>query len=630
MPRRVCLSIGVATVLPLPGKQMTFGYLDGAGPAARAIGQWALQSGFGEDNVRILTDEKKNEKVTETRLEEAVDHLLPEGGEPVEHMVLSFCGHGLTDANAMAISWLLSDSIQRQYRVFANALYPQLLRRGIERLTVISDACREAPRNLDLMRLEPRRIVVSHGELVPSPKLDRLASCQDGQLGYMVKGSNAMQPGKCVFSGVIADVLWGREPDAIRDGKIGVHSLVEFADRRTVERAKQYRLELNPDVSMHYQDAVLYDATNPPQGEPPLQPWPAVVDATSLGSDARATMKRRAQSVIRRIKRGALPARKSGGRRAEKADDARRRVRPSVTRDHAVDGEARNATDSMQEATTAAAVKRVRERIYQLQAEAGALENKGAAERLRRSVSRLKIDTAAPPDLVVMGEGATLWSESSIVRGQATRARTNYEIGGRSGRPMIVGSAEGKFMPVVPYIGAHVVVRLDPEGHHAVLYGSDDFPGALPASLHWIAKFVAGDIKVSAVQEIAAALRHAKHADPMLGVVCAYLYHGMADVDSIRRMAYFYVAHGQPVPFDIVLLGDMPVTRGRGGELTVEVPAVGKRKLCEGETLPDDVLRATEQTVGHVGGYCPWLGLGWDHIGLVRPEARALVEGLQE
>ena len=109
MPRRVCLATGVSNVTPRPGEESRFVYLDGAPLAAEAIGQWALRSGFGGDNVRII----------------------------------------------------------------------ELLTFGIKRISLISDACRDAPKDLNLMRLDSRRAIMGRRAQSDSPMFDRLAACQD-------------------------------------------------------------------------------------------------------------------------------------------------------------------------------------------------------------------------------------------------------------------------------------------------------------------------------------------------------------------------------------------------------------------------------------------------------------------
>src|SRR4051812_23787313 len=100
MPRRVCLAIGVSNVTPRTGEQSRFAYLDGAPLAAEAIGQWALGSGFGPDNVRLVTDQPlpdgKPNPVTTDRVQAAVNALFPDNRAQADHVILSFCGHGLT------------------------------------------------------------------------------------------------------------------------------------------------------------------------------------------------------------------------------------------------------------------------------------------------------------------------------------------------------------------------------------------------------------------------------------------------------------------------------------------------------------------------------------------------------
>jgi hypothetical protein len=96
-------------------------------------------------------------------------------------------------------------------------------------------------------------------------------------------------------------------------------------------------------------------------------------------------------------------------------------------------------------------------------------------------------------------------------------------------------------------------------------------------------------------------------------------------------MAYFYVSYGQPVPFDIALLGAMNVTRDGQGGLRLHVPEVKARKPRDGgPNLPGYVTQATRAGEGAIGGRCPWLGLGWDYVGLPRPEWAPLVDGLAD
>lgn len=61
-------------------------------------------------------------------------------------MILSFCGHGLTGSNFGEIFWLFSDSLQMKYRIVVDRFYEEMFLLGVKRITLITDACREAPK----------------------------------------------------------------------------------------------------------------------------------------------------------------------------------------------------------------------------------------------------------------------------------------------------------------------------------------------------------------------------------------------------------------------------------------------------------------------------------------------------
>jgi hypothetical protein len=82
----------------------------------------------------------------------------------------------------------------------------------------------------------------------------------------------------------------------------------------------------------------------------------------------------------------------------------------------------------------------------------------------------------------------------------------------------------------------------------------------------------AGALRADAVIDLAVELRHGKHADPMRGALSAYLYDSIGDIDSIRRMAVFYIQHGQPIPYDIAMLGQLRGRRTRRNTVDSDGP----------------------------------------------------------
>lgn len=114
-----------------------------------------------------------------------------------------------------------------------------------------------------------------------------------------------------------------------------------------------------------------------------------------------------------------------------------------------------------------------------------------------------------------------------------------------------------------------------------------------------------GAIGPSMIPELAANLRQMKHVDPLYGIVAAHLYDRVNDVDSIHRMCLFYSEHGQKVPFDLALLGELPLRRATGGGFTVDVPSVKADPAGDRAGLPQF---AWQEMAGQKG--LPVAGIG--------------------
>jgi hypothetical protein len=113
-------------------------------------------------------------------------------------------------------------------------------------------------------------------------------------------------------------------------------------------------------------------------------------------------------------------------------------------------------------------------------------------------------------------------------------------------------------------------------------------------------------------------------------VIAAYLYDVIGDLDSIRRMAYFYTLNNQPIPYDIAFMGMIPTERLGDGQLLAHVPAVPERtkRHQDREPLPSWVTRNTPAAGGLVAGRCPWLKQGWDHAASPEEVELPMVDGL--
>ncbi|MBV1686347.1 hypothetical protein KRR38_01335 [Novosphingobium sp. G106] len=131
-----------------------------------------------------------------------------------------------------------------------------------------------------------------------------------------------------------------------------------------------------------------------------------------------------------------------------------------------------------------------------------------------------------------------------------------------------------------------------------------------------LADLAAGRIgRVSAV-DLAAQVRRGKHLDYTLGLLAAYLYNAIGDIDGIRSIAWYYHREGQVIPLDIALLTGGKLHMGDDGTLTVDIPATQKRKP---RTDVEDGLAFTTSATSAVsgaavGGRAPWLRSGWRAI----------------
>ena len=116
---------------------------------------------------------------------------------------------------------------------------------------------------------------------------------------------------------------------------------------------------------------------------------------------------------------------------------------------------------------------------------------------------------------------------------------------------------------------------------------------------------------------LAQEMRYAKHADPMYGIVSAYLYNSIGDVSNIRRMCYYYKSNGQDAPFDVAMLAGVELEQDHDGtgQFFVNVPEVPELPAIEQlAEAPDFVWRTTPATRVGVAGVTPLLRVGWQYI----------------
>ena len=203
---------------------------------------------------------------------------------------------------------------------------------------------------------------------------------------------------------------------------------------------------------------------------------------------------------------------------------------------------------------------------------------------------------------------------------------------------MLIELEGGNFLAQTAFPNFVASALCTDNGVQALIYREsygDKSTGGL--ALNAIARMESGALHAADIPDLSIELRTEKHADPVLGVISAYLYDSIEDLDSIRRMAWFYIRHHQPIPYDIALLAQVPGRRNAEGILEVDIPALSSREpRTKKEAATRWACLPTEAATGTVAGFWPWMKQGWPflddpldvELGLVHPSLPALQQHL--
>ncbi len=629
---RKCLAIGVSSVELVDGDANEFPYLDGAVVAADTIGQWALHSGFAASDVIVLTDKDEN-RVTDTSLQDAFDQLVP-AGTLVDHFVLAFTGHGLTGINDDTTYWLLSDSLDQGYSIFVEDLRRQLYAYGIQHLTIFSDACRAIANSRDLRGLLPRPGVRKrHQPPLADFQVARFNACQDATSAFQVKDHGAAAPGKCIFSGVLAEALWGRVPAAFDRKIINSSSLGRGLRAATKERAALYNLTLVPGGNPCFDEVIYFNEKSPPTPpNPDLQPWPRAnaTQAASVGPLGHAAHPGVFKSVLKDPAVRTTVLGESFGLTHPGIDtnlefpglpDSAKSLVESVSQTRG-----RLASPNLPNSRKLELSVQLADELNVLEALAASEARRKKAEGLRRSLySAAKPTSFGEARIVVNRPILRVWSEQPVrllehVRNPAAFAPVDPGYEG----VLMVEFADGLFAPVWFYRDLDGTMLRDDEGVAAISYreiNGNEAKTGVAATV--ISRLLTGDLSADEVDNFATQLRYEKHVNPVFGAIAAYCYDVTGDLNSIRRMAAYYGKRGQATPYDIVFMG-MIKNDGKMAHVP-EVPRDARRR--EGKP-PDWLTEPTSAGDVRIAGRCPWLRQGWDFLSTPEDTELPLVDGL--
>jgi len=566
--RMIAIAIGVANSVPSK-------YLGGAINGARALEAWASGQGY---ETALVTDEEDH--VTMSILREQIETLLaapdkPElSRKPIHRIIIYFAGHGLIREIEEGL-WLLSDWRAELRAVAVEVLKRRLTMYGARQICIISDACRSLPTDVDQADLVPDAVLGAGPKPVDmTVAIDKFIAAQDGAEAFMIPGDDPDKD-RCLFSGVLVEGLWGlpgrqaRPFSKLLPDKITSRSLGAYLQAEVPARASDYDLSLTPTISPTFPEGDDYYFSNDPPIDPPeFPPWPP----------KRKLVEQAARLALDWLPPDNFelgpPALKTGASIGIEFDtfDGPPGMPPTAP--------------GLIQQLRQQALPDIGSNIYSGIAVSGA-----AAQRLW-----------VPTDLNVQQlNPAESWSIK-----HADNNTVCWPV------PVLIEFGDGRFAAstVLPNLFTSLV--RDEYGVTGMLCRDLHAPrDIVTPTEEALAALDSGSLRADTATDLAVQLRKWKHADPVLGVISAYLYDAIGDIDSIRRMAAFYAQYGEAIPYDVALLGGLTGHRTASGFL-VDVPEVQKREprtnAEAGQSWTHCHMAAQK---GLVAGFWPWMRQGW-------------------
>ncbi len=585
--RMVALAIGIANAIPKA-------YLRSAISGANAFNSWASELGY---EANLLTDEDEN-PVTVDRLKTMLESILDRGPPPklkppIHRLVIYFAGHGLIREAGEGL-WLLSDWKKELRAVVVNGLRHRLYRYGVKQISIFSDACRSLPPNIDAAELTPLPVLGNGPEERIEPEFDSFIATQDGKITITVPGSSEEED-ICLFSGVLMEGLWGVKKAAFskvqgRSNIVTSISLGSFLKAETGKIAKQYKATVIPSFSSSFpEDDNIYFIADGTKSVPKLPDWPPPQTEQSLPASAALL---RPENFPEPSKMNYLLTSsvelEGLGARAERRKKKQRRSRAIVP----------------------SLLSRVQQQERPESFETGA----GFA--------------------VEGGNVKALWSRDHVIA--KVRQRDNWwSVGSRTrleltaAEPILIEFSDGVFAAVTAFPKFITAVMREKRGVTALVYRESYAPSYVAVGTEEaIAAMESGTLHANSAIDLAVKIRPYKHADPVLGVISAYLYDAIGDLNSVRSLAYYYVKNGQPIPYDIALIANLAYQTD-GAQLRANVPMVSKRKpRTEVEANQEWTYSGSPSVSGEVAGFWPWMRQGWTLLEETTDEGNQIVPDL--
>lgn len=585
----LCLAIGVGDAVPRK-------YLTGAINDARRFHKWAKAVGYES---RLLTDEAGPLPIA--KLRKALEKMLwPDRSadpRPVDRLILYFAGHGLIRGAEEGL-WLLSDWDTDQEAAAVEVLKRRLFRFPIAQITIISDCCQDLPADIDQLDLTPDGVIGKGPANRLQRPVDKFVATQAGTSTFMVPGA-APEDDRCIFTGVLLEGLSGTKPEAFsrfRPDVVTGASLGAYLAREVPRISSLYSTRLDPSAQTAFPEGEdVYFDRSLSIVPPALPPWPPKGDLLTMGTGR--------PKPDDRPPAAGLPA---SPETSDMTDDSI--VLEAIVFEEKCPPDWRPpaAASRPRQVTPLARLPRLTP-----PPRFPGLSGIGVAGT---SVRRIW----GPPGLALARIGRTRWW--GLDPGQPL-----FERRDAAPAPILVECSDGICAATVLMPCLLTVVTRDERGVASVALTGAAGPDTQRAARRAILRLEKGGLRANAALGLAVDLRQFKHIDPVLGVISAYLYDAVGDIESIRRMAYYYVENDQPIPYDIALLGLLR-KRDDDGALIVDVPTVAARPPANAkEAAYRWTHAATPARTGPVAGRWPWMRQGWAFLEDAADEEATLI-----
>lgn len=579
MPKRpLFLAIGVH-------KPDTMAELPGVLPSIDGMTKWATTAGYD-----TLAVDERGGRVTVERIRDLLTPKDPTTGERNPALLLGrprivvyFCGHGLHASGDHY--WILSAGPdQSNERISAVGFRDALASYGPKQIAIISDACRTAQA---LLGAAQSVVDFNRGEADPVQK-DNFFSSQQGAASFSMPPGNGDQ-GYCVFSRVLLRALSAPPERAALD-----ELYLDLGKQIVSSQSLATYLETSvPDAALDI------GKLQKPQCDPGFRPKDNDYANFAVPMGARP------------LDSEPLPIPPAPDRKARRAAMQDERIRDSKSEWREPYG--------------------------------------FAAAEFASLLKRTSLSDAEQPPFILSGKDRgtrfRVYGRNGEIIGEKTEPpRRIYNLASRrhwlfrqysgfvaADHSSVLLCRSGPFATVLPMfdgLWCNAVIESAGEGAgqrggvELVTWGPWFNPLEVPSpgylqlsSAEALKGMSSGVLRSEDIPVLAAAMRVLKHADPLYGIVAAYLYHRVGDIENIRRMCAYYWKHGEDVPFDIAMLAQLELQL-HGGGFFVDVPEIREVPRSQrAEDAPHFVWEGMPTARVTVAGVTPVLRVGWQHLG---------------